>query len=184
MSRLARKPILIPEGVTVTREDAVFTFKGPKGNETLAILPSIEAVIENGTLTLEMRGRSVQARANAGTMAALIRNAIAGVKDGFSKTLTIEGIGFRATMEGPALVLAAGFTHPVRIEPPQGITITAAKNVVTVTGVSKALVGQIAADIRAVKPAEPYLGKGIRYQGEVIRRKTSKKALGATGTKT
>ncbi len=182
MSRLARKPIVIPEGVAVTREGNVLSFKGPKGVERLALLPFIEAAITDGAIALEIKGRGVQARANAGTTAALIKNAILGVREGFSKTLEIEGIGFRASMDGSTLVLAAGFTHPVRVTPPAGVTIAAAKNVITVAGTSRALVGQVAADIRAVKPAEPYLGKGIRYKGEVIRRKTSKKALGATGT--
>lgn len=184
MSRLARKPIPIPEGVAITREGGELQFKGPKGAERLTVLPSIEVAAKDNALSLEIRGKSVQARANAGTMAALIKNAIAGVRDGFSKTLEIEGIGFRATMEGSTLVLAAGFTHPVRITPPEGITLTALKNVITVAGTNKALVGQVAADIRAVKPPEPYLGKGIHYKGEVIRRKTSKKAVGTGGTAT
>ena len=181
MSRLAKKPISIPEGVTVTLDKGKMAFTGPKGAATFTILPYIEVRIEGNLIVSSARGKHAQARANWGTTASLIKNALTGVKSGFTKTLEFEGIGFRAALEGQTLVLTMGFTHPVRLTSPEGITITVAKNVITVSGVDKALVGQIAADIRAVKPPEPYLGKGIRYQGEVVRRKPGKKVAG-TGT--
>ena len=150
--------------------------KGPKGEERVLPLPFIEVREEQGGLLVRSRGEGKQARANLGTMCALLKNAIEGVTSGFSKVLEIEGVGFRAALEGETVVLSLGFVNPVRFDPPQGVKLTVEKNTITVSGTNRALVGQVAAVIRAFRKPEPYKGKGIRYQGEVIRRKVGKKA--------
>lgn len=183
MSKLARKPIQIPSGVAVVSKDGALEIKGPKGGLVLRVLDSIEVNINDNIIFVSTKRENVQARANCGTMAALLKNALRGVNEGFSKRLEIEGIGFRASMEGKTLVLNVGFTHPVKFEPPEGVSVSVEKNVIVVTGIDKYLVGQAAALIRKAKKPEPYKGKGIHYVGEVIRRKAGKKVAG-TGTAT
>ena len=181
MSKIAKKPIKIPTGVEVKRDGNVLNIKGKEGVLSLGVLEFVNVEIKDGEMTFTSLAKHKQARANWGTMAALTKNALFGVDKGFAKNLEFEGIGFRASMEGVNLVLTVGFTHPVKITPSPGIKISVEKNVIKITGADKASVGQMAAKIRKVKPPEPYLGKGIRYQGEVIRRKAGKKAAGATG---
>lgn len=175
MSKIGKKPIAIPTGVTVNISGGAVSISGPKGQTVLPVLEWIDANMENSQLVLTSKKNIKQASANWGTMRALLQNAIVGVTEGFKKVLEIEGIGFRATLEGKTLVLSIGFSHPVRYEPPAGIVIAAEKNVLTISGIDRQLVGQVAAQIRALKKPEPYKGKGIHYQGEVIRRKAGKK---------
>ena len=176
MSRLARKPLKIAEGVTVEKGDGVFVFKGPKGEKTVKLLPLTSVKTENGEIMVTISGASKQAISNTGTMFALLRNAMEGVKTGFEKVLEIEGVGYKAAMEGGTLVLTLGFVNPIKLTPPKGVTIVVEKSQIKISGVDKEAVGQIAAQIRSYKKPEPYKGKGIHYQGEVIARKVGKKA--------
>lgn len=180
MSKIGKKPIIIPEGVNIEFKDGILKFKGNKGEITLKTLPFIKTDLSDKEISFSTDSDFKQARANWGTMRALSDNAVLGVSRGFSKTLEIEGVGFRASMEGNNLVLSVGFSHPVKIIPPAGATISVEKNTINVSGVDKDLVGKVAAKIKAVKKPEPYKGKGIRYKGEIIRRKEGKKAAGAT----
>jgi large subunit ribosomal protein L6 len=183
MSKLGKKPISIPVGVTVTEANGHLEVKGKAGNLSLPVLPYIALTIKDGAVHLTPTLDHKQARANWGTMAALLKNAFEGVTLGFKKVLEIEGIGFRATMEGKNLVLNVGFTHPVKFMPPEGVTITLEKNRITVASVNKEMLGEAAAQIRSIKKPEPYKGKGIRYAGEVIRRKAGKKVAGVIAEK-
>lgn len=184
MSKLAKKPILMPDGVNAELNDNKLEISGKRGNLILLTLPYVKVEInEKREVILSPLEKHKQARANLGTMAALTHNALMGVNTGFSKNLEIEGIGFRASMEGENLLLNVGFTHPVKFAPPTGIKITVEKNIIKVNGLDKNLVGQIAAQIRKIKKPEPYQGKGIHYVGELIRRKAGKKVAG-TGTGT
>lgn len=183
MSKIGKKPILIPEKVEVKINDGFLEFKGEKGDLKLKIIPYVKAEIKNKNLVFAAEGNFKQARANWGTMRSLAENAILGVSDGFSKILQIEGIGYRANIEGDNLVLNLGLSHPVKFAAPQGIKISVEKNTIKVIGIDKNLVGKAAAEIRALKKPEPYQGKGIRYHDEIIRRKAGKKVAG-TGTGT
>jgi large subunit ribosomal protein L6 len=176
MSRLAKKTIPIPEGVTVEEKNNTLHFKGVKGETELKILDRVKVQIAPPNIKVEAEAGDKQARANVGTTWSLIQNQIEGVNSGFSKILEIEGVGFRASMEGKILVLSLGFVNPVKFTPPEGINIAVEKNVITVIGADKAKVGQAAAQIRGFKEPEPYKGKGIHYRGEIIRRKVGKKA--------
>ncbi len=178
MSRVGKSPVAIPSGVSVAVETDVVKVKGPKGELAHRILRGTRVVVEGG----EAKVSSDRDRRNPafGTMRAQIFNMVTGVTAGFSRTLEIVGTGYRANMDGKKLVLQVGFSHPVVFDPPAGITIkTEGPTKLTVSGADKALVGQVAADIRAVRPPEPYKGKGIKYEGEYIRRKAGK-AAGAT----
>lgn len=181
MSKTGRKPITIPEGVTVTSQNNEVIVKGKLATLTVAILPFTSVEVAEKTIQVSVKGDTKQARANLGTLAAHIRNAITGVTQGFQKQLDIQGIGFKAALQGNDLVLNLGFTHPIKYPTPTGIKITVEKNVVTITGSDRYLVGQVAAKIRQFKKPEPYQGKGIRYVGEQVRRKAGKKVAGATG---
>ncbi len=181
MSKIARKPIQIPGGVAVSSKEGTLDIKGPKGALIVRVLNFTDVKIAEKEISVLSKSGGVQARANLGTMVALLKNALIGVSVGFIKRLEIEGIGFRASMEGKILVLNVGFTHQVKFEPSEGVSISVEKNVIVVTGIDKYLVGQTAALIRKIKKPEPYKGKGIHYAGEVIRRKAGKKVAG-TGT--
>jgi len=180
MSKVGKKPIVIPDNVEVEIGHDFLQFKNQNGTIKLKNLPYIKTEIKDKMMIFHPTNNSKQAKANWGTMRALAANAIIGLTNGFNKVLEIEGIGYRASMEGNALVLNIGLSHPIKFEPPQNIKISVDKNTITVSGIDKALVGQVAAKIRAFKKPEPYKGKGIRYQGEVIRRKAGKKAAGTT----
>lgn len=181
MSKLAKKPIVIPQGVEVKLNDGVLEFSGKEGKLEIKILPYVAIEIKDGSLQVKMLQTIKQGRANVGTMAALVKNSITGVANGFSKVLELDGIGFKAAMEGVQLVVTAGYSHPVKFTPPAGIKVVVEKNLIKVSGPDRALVGLCASQIRKIYPPEPYKGKGIHYQGEVIRRKAGKKVAG-TGT--
>jgi len=180
MSRLAKKPIKFPEGVSVKEDAGVLFFKGPKGELKVSVLPFTKVKIEDGSAEVSTLNNVRQARANIGTMWSLFKNAADGVSAGFSKVLQIEGIGYKAALEGKNLMLSLGYVKPVKFEIPEGILITVEKNIVTISGMDKQMVGEAAANIRALKKPEPYKGKGIRYKDEVIIRKAGKKV--ATGS--
>lgn len=177
MSRLGKQPIAIPSGVEVSFADDVLTVKGPKGTLTQPIKTRhVDLAVADNQIILTPK-ETDQAPALWGTYAAHANNMIHGVTEGFTKVLEIEGVGYRAEMKGTTLVLNMGFSHPVEMEVPEGLTATVEKNVITITGHNKELLGQFAANVRKVRPPEPYKGKGIRYQGEYIIRKQGKKAV-------
>ncbi len=177
MSRLGKQPIEIPNGVEATIADGVVTIKGAKGTLTHTMHPLVGITFENNVMTLAPTKTTTAARAMWGTHAALIHNMIKGVTEGFKKVLEIEGVGYRAEAQGQKLTMSVGFSHPVIIAVPEGITVVVEKSVMTITGNDKHAVGQFAANVRKVKKPEPYKGKGIRYQGEHIIRKQGKKAV-------
>ena len=179
MSKLAKKPVTIPQGVTVTADANFAIVKGPKGELKIRIPEGVAWKMEEQGLMVSTHRNDKQSRANVGTTWALIRNAAQGCSAGFSKTLEIEGVGYKINVVGYTVVLSLGFVNPVRLPIPAGITATAEKSSMTISGVDKELVGRFAAEIRSLKKPEPYKGKGIRYQGEVIRRKVGKKAATA-----
>ncbi|SRR6266481_3243383 len=176
MSRLAKKSIPVPSGVTVSVESGSLLIKGAKAELKVKILSHIKVRIEPNEVWVDLGGTDKEAKTNAGTVWSLTKNAIEGVTAGFTKTLEIEGVGYRAVLEGKELVLHLGYVNPVRYPINDGVVVTVEKNVIKVSGTDKDLVGRTAATIRAFKKPEPYKGKGIRYQGEVIRRKVGKKA--------
>jgi large subunit ribosomal protein L6 len=176
MSRTGKKPIEAVSGVTVTVADRTVTAKGPKGEQSLTLMDIVNVKQTDGGIVVEPADDSREARAAWGTTRALINNMVIGVKDGFEKKLQIQGVGYRAAMQGKDLKLSLGFSHEVVFQTPPGITIAApTQTEVVVTGVDKQQVGQVAADIRGWRPPEPYKGKGVRYVGEYIARKEGKK---------
>ena len=176
MSRIAKKPIMIPPKTEASFSGGIMTIKGPMGTLTKTFRPQINVIVANGVITLTLESNSLQARALWGTYASHIRNMLAGVNKVYEKKLVVEGIGYKADVKGANLVLAVGFSHPVTISIPTGLKVTTEKNNVLVSGIDCEMVGQVAAVVRASKKPEPYLGKGIRYVDEVIRRKQGKKA--------
>lgn len=182
MSKIGKKIITIPDGVEVkiSSEEGgtLVEIKGPNGLLNHTLPQGFEAVLEGRNLRITPVRFSKRTSALWGTTRALIANLILGVKQGFRRELEIEGIGFRAQVQGQDLVLSLGFSHPVNFKIPEGIDVSVEKNVITVSGISKERVGQAAAQIRALKKPEPYKGKGIRYLGEIIRRKAGKKVAG------
>ncbi|MEK9154920.1 MAG: 50S ribosomal protein L6 [Patescibacteria group bacterium] len=176
MSKVGKKPIIIPEGVEAKVNNNILEFKGKNGAIFVKILPYIKFEIKDNSLSFEIEKDFKQSRSNWGTTRALAQNAIIGVKEGFSKNLELEGVGYKASMDGNNLTLNLGFSHPIKVIPPQGIAISVEKNSIKISGIDKSLVGKIAAEIRAIKKPEPYKGKGIKYRGEIIRRKEGKKA--------
>ena len=181
MSRLAKKPIKITQGVAITEDGNFLIFKGPKGEKRLLINPAVKLRREQDAVWVE--GRETEgAKKHIGTAWSLIKNCIEGVSVGFSKILDIEGVGFKAAVEGRELVLSLGYANPIRLKIAEGISIEVEKNIVIkISGNDKDLVGLVAANIRALKKPEPYKGKGIRYRGEFVRRKVGKKAGAAAG---
>ncbi|MDE2040922.1 MAG: 50S ribosomal protein L6 [Patescibacteria group bacterium] len=176
MSRIAKKPIVLPPKTEASFASGVMTVKGPLGTLTKEFRPHIKVIVENGHITLEQAYQNLQSNALWGTYASHIKNMIAGVNKPYEKKLAFEGIGFKADVKGKDLVLNVGFSHPVTIPIPADIKVATDKNTITVSGIDCEKVGQLAAVIRATKKPEPYLGKGIRYADEVIRRKQGKKA--------
>ncbi len=181
MSRVGKKPILITEGVEVKVEKGNVSVKGPKGELSRQVRPEVKVEIEGGQIKVSPAKETKETSAFWGLTQALISNMVEGVTKGFEKKLEIQGIGFRAEVTEEGLVLHVGFSHPVNMKIPEGIKITVEKNIVTISGIDKELVGQVAANIRKVKKPEPYKGKGIRYLGEQVRRKVGKKVVGTTG---
>jgi large subunit ribosomal protein L6 len=180
MSRIGKSPIELPSGVEVTVSGAIVTVKGPKGSLTQEIQPSISVAIEDGTVTVSRKSDERQVRALHGLSRSLINNMVIGVTEGYSKELTAVGVGYRAALKGNQLDLQVGFSHPVSIEAPDGIAFDVPEPTkIIVSGIDKQMVGQVAANIRAVRPPEPYKGKGIRYSDEHVRRKAGKAGVTA-----
>lgn len=175
MSRIGKRIIVIPEGVTVTEENNVVVVKGPKGELKQEMLKDISMKQENNEITLERKNDA--AKAMHGTMNSLISNMVIGVTKGYEKSLEIVGVGYRFNVQGKKLVINAGYSHPVELEIPEGLTVEAISNTeIKVSGIDKVLVGEFSANIRKVRKPEPYKGKGIRYKDEHIIRKEGKKA--------
>ena len=179
MSRIGKKPIEIPADVEVKIEDQKIMVKGPKGELQREVRPEVGIEIKDKKISVVPQQETKKTKAFWGLFRTLISNMIEGVRQGYEKKLEMEGVGYRASLEGEDLVLQVGFSHPVRIKPEQGIKFSVEKNTITVSGIDKQLVGQVSAKIRAVRPPEPYKGKGIRYSGEQIRRKAGKKVVTA-----
>lgn len=183
MSRIAKRPIPIPSGVTVTVQDQRVTVNGPKGELKLALHPFVDVQTASDTVRVSVKQpENVKHKAMWGTFYSLIRGMIEGVTNGYHKQLRIHGVGFDWTVSGQTITLKLGFSHPVVFPLPQGIsaTIEKEKNVLTIAGIDKQLVGEITANIRRLKEPEPYKGKGIAYVDEVIRRKAGKQAVSAS----
>ena len=175
MSRIGKKPVPVPKGVTVTIDGQTITVKGAKGELSRELPPEVEFVQEGEEIVVTRRDESRNARQRHGLVRTLIANMVEGVSQGYQKKLEIQGVGYRASVKGKTLVMALGYSHPVEFEPPEGITFAVEGNTnVTVTGIDKEIVGNTAARVRAARPPEPYKGKGVRYAGEQIRRKAGK----------
>ncbi|HEY4511426.1 MAG TPA: 50S ribosomal protein L6 [Candidatus Paceibacterota bacterium] len=176
MSRIGKKPIVIPEKTQVTANAGTVAVKGPLGELTRVFRTDIAIVVENGTVVLKPTRKSLELDALWGTYSSHIANMIEGVNKAFEKKLIVEGIGFKADVKGKDLVMSLGFSHPVKLAIPEGLKVTTEKNTITASGMDIEKVGQFVARVRAQKKPEPYKGKGIRYDKEVIRRKEGKKA--------
>jgi large subunit ribosomal protein L6 len=177
MSRVGNKPITVPSGVEVTVNGLDVTVKGPKGTLTKTLFEEISVKVEDNTVIVERPNDDKKVRALHGTTRALINNMVVGVSEGFRKTLELVGVGYRAKAAGKGLEIALGYSHPVIIDEVEGITFTVDGGTkIHVDGISKEIVGQVAADIRSKRAPEPYKGKGVKYSDEVIRRKEGKKA--------
>lgn len=181
MSRIGNQPVSVLSGVTVTQKAGLVAVIGPKGELALRV-PNGITVAQNGTnLVVGRKGDNRFARGTHGAFRAIVANAVVGVTSGWTKTLEMHGVGFRASVAGSDLVLTVGFSHPVTVKSPAGITFAVSEGKIIVSGIDRHMVGQMAANIRQIKPPEPYKGKGIRYVGERIRKKAGKaKAVGAT----
>ncbi len=176
MSRIGMMPVPVPSEVEVNIEGTAVTVKGPKGAMTREFNPEMTITLDDGEIRVERPNDERFYKAIHGLTRALINNMVIGVTEGYSKTLEVHGTGYRAELQGQNLVMSLGFSHPVVMEPPEGIDfeVNPRASTITVRGYDKEMVGRIAAEIRASRPVEPYLGKGIRYQGEVVRRKAGK----------
>ncbi|MDD3435999.1 MAG: 50S ribosomal protein L6 [Candidatus Gastranaerophilales bacterium] len=175
MSRIGKLPIEIPQGVEVAIEGQTVTAKGPLGTETVEVREEIIVKKEDNKIILTRRDEERKTRALHGLSRTLVANAINGVKTGFEKKLELQGVGYRAAMQGTILNLQLGYSHPVNFEPPKGITITVDQNTnITIKGSNKQTVGDVAAAIRSKRPPEVYKGKGVRYEGEYVRKKAGK----------
>jgi large subunit ribosomal protein L6 len=176
MSKIGKKPIEIPENVKINFEDDLVIVKGPLGEIKLQIPPKIKVNLENNLIKVEPETINKLTKKLWGTIRSLINNAVIGVTKGFEKRLIIEGLGYQAQVSGNNLVLKVGYTHPVELKIPEDLKVKVEKNIISVWGIDKQKVGNFAAIIRKQKPPEPYHGKGIRYENEVIRKKVGKKA--------
>jgi large subunit ribosomal protein L6 len=176
MSRIGRMPVTIPKGVQVDVQGNTVRVKGPKGQMERSFPSDVSIALKDGEVVVSREGDERHVRALHGMARALINNMVVGVSTGFSKTLQIEGVGYRAEQKGKDLVLALGYSHPIQLEPPTGIqfSVDERAKTVTISGYDKEQVGQLAADIRKLRPPEPYKGKGLRYLGEHVRRKAGK----------
>ncbi|OQY97325.1 MAG: 50S ribosomal protein L6 [Chloroflexi bacterium UTCFX4] len=175
MSRIGKMPVALPKGVNISIDGSTVKVKGPKGELSRTFHQDMALKQENGIVSVQAPEDPAY-NAMHGLTRALLNNMVKGVSDGFIKTLEIEGVGYRGELQGKNLVLALGFSHPVPVEPPDGITFTVDKSqrIITIEGPDKQMVGQVAANIRSLRPPEPYKGKGIHYQGEKVRRKAGK----------
>lgn len=182
MSKIGKLPITVPSGVTVTIADGKVTVTGPKGTLAFGLPEGITATVTENVLQVAQEEKTRETTKNLfGLTRAMLANMVKGVSTGVEKKLELSGVGYRATAAGTELTLNVGFSHPVKINAPVGVTFTVAENIITVAGIDKAMVGLIAARVHEVRPPEPYKGKGIKYVGEYIRKKAGKaaKAVGA-----
>ena len=176
MSRIGKKPVELPKGVTAEVKGQTVEVKGPKGTRSFTATDDVTVALDEGRITVTPRGSSKRARQQWGMTRSMVENLATGVSTGFRKELEIQGVGYRANMQGKTLKLALGYSHDVNFEVPDGVTITAPKQTeIVVEGIDQQLVGQVAANIREWRQPEPYKGKGIRYKGEVVFRKEGKK---------
>ena len=176
MSRIGKKPVAIPEGVTASVDGQTVTAKGPKGELQFVVNKEVLVKMEDGAIQVDPRDQSKDARSKWGMSRTMINNIMTGVKDGFEKKLEINGVGYRAAMQGKNVQLSLGFSHEVIHEVPEGITVACPKPTeIVVTGIDKQKVGQVAAELRSYRPPEPYKGKGVKYADETIFRKEGKK---------
>ena len=182
MSKVGKQPVTLPEKVSAEKQEGFMVIRGPLGELKVPEREGVGVEIKDGEIVLDLKKDKKQFRSNWGTLRSLIQNAVEGVTKGFEKNLQLEGVGFRIAAEGKDLNLTLGFSHPVIYKAPEGIEFEVdSKNLtIKIKGIEKSLVGQTAAEIRALKKPEPYKGKGFRYEGEVIRRKAGKKAVGTT----
>jgi large subunit ribosomal protein L6 len=176
MSRIGKAPIQLPKGVSVDLKGSTVTVKGPKGSLQQSFHPDMSIDLNDNVLSVERPDDSRENRSLHGLTRSLLNNMVVGVSDGYVKTLTIEGVGYRAAMEGKTLVLNVGYSHPIYFEPDKDMSFEVEDRgkTIRVSGIDKQLVGEIAAQIRKTRPPEPYKGKGVRYQGEYVRRKAGK----------
>ena len=176
MSRIAKKPVVVPAGVEIKLAGQALTAKGKNGQLSLDVHPSVAVEQAEGQLVFAPRDGAKQSMALAGTTRALVNNMVVGVSEGFSKTLTLLGVGYRAQAKGKVLNLTLGFSHPIDYELPEGVTAETPNNTtIVISGADKQRVGQVAAEVRAFRPPEPYKGKGVRYADEYVRSKEAKK---------
>lgn len=182
MSKIGKLPVVLPEGVTASVTGRRVQISGPLGTLAYQMPEIIDITVTDGKIILVLKGKNPADRALFGTSRAHLANMVRGVSSGWLKQLELVGTGFRAETSGQTLILTVGYSHPVKIEAPVGVTFKVEKNVISVSGPGKDLVGQIAANIRAVRPPEPYKGKGIKYVGEIVRRKAGKAAKTAGAT--
>lgn len=176
MSRIGKKPITVPGGVEASIAANVLTAKGPKGTLTLAHRREVSMALADGVVTVDKIGTTKLASALWGTTAKLVANMFEGVTKGFEKQLELNGVGYRMNLQGKKLVMALGFSHPVEVVVPEGLEAKIENNILTISGIDRQAVGQLASVIKKLKPVEPYKGKGFRYVGEIVRRKEGKRA--------
>jgi large subunit ribosomal protein L6 len=175
MSRIGKKPVTLPTGVELTIKGSTITVKGPKGELSRTFHPDVSFALENGVLTVGRKSDAEQHKALHGLSRTLVANMVEGVANGFLKVLEVQGVGYKAEVKGKGVVLSLGFSHQVEYPAPAGIQFTVENNtVLKIAGADKEKVGQVAAEIRSFRPPEPYKGKGVRYQGEAVRRKAGK----------
>ena len=175
MSRIGKQPVALPAGITAQVADGAVALKGPKGTLSLKLPASVAVALEGNALSVARTGDDKQSRADHGTTRALLQNMVEGVKDGYSRELEIQGVGFKASIAGNTLTLNVGYSHPVEYVVPDGIKVEVADGTnLKVSGIDKQLVGQVSARIRSFRPPEPYKGKGVRYKDERVRRKAGK----------
>lgn len=174
MSRIGKQPVAVPNGVTITVDQGNVSVNGPKGSLTQFVLPEVILNVEDGSATVMRKSDQKIAKSQHGLMRALLNNMVIGVTEGFQKKLELNGVGFRVSGGGQQIEMGLGFSHPVKYQAPQGVTLTVEKNIITVSGIDKQQVGQVAAEIRSLKKPEPYKGKGLKYVGETIIRKAGK----------
>jgi large subunit ribosomal protein L6 len=181
MSRIGNLPISVPKEVVATVNDSLVEFKGPKGQVSFVVPAGIGVKLDNGIITVSCYRNDKKTKSMFGFVRAHLANEITGITTGFTKTLELSGVGYRAVVQGANLVLSVGFSHQVTIAPPKGVTFAVSEGRIVVSGSNKQVVGQVAANVRAVKPPEPYKGKGIKYEGEYIRKKAGKSAKAVGG---
>jgi large subunit ribosomal protein L6 len=174
MSRIGKLPVQVPAGVTITVDQGFIRAQGPKGNLEQFLLPEVTVAVDDGTVTVTRNNEEKLACSQHGLMRSLIQNMVTGVSQGFEKKLEVNGVGFRVNGGGNQIDMTLGYSHPITYKSPEGINLTVEKNTITVSGIDKQKVGQIAAEIRALRKPEPYKGKGIKYADEQILRKAGK----------